>query len=350
MFSIVRLARKPVINFLNKESNMLFQVAILDDYQHVAKSMTDWSLLHENASVTAYHDHFQTDAALIEALQDKHVVIIMRERTRFHENIFSNLPNLKLLVTSGLKNDAIDLAAAQKHGVVVSGTRSLKEPPAELAIGLMLALARHIPQENQSFKNGGVWQSSLGVSLYGKTIGILGLGYIGAITAKITQALGMKVIAWSQNLTAEKAAEHNVELAASKQELLQKSDVISIHLRLSDRTKNLIDVIDFELMKHSALIINTSRAEIINQEALISALNSKRIAGAASDVFECEPLPENHPLRVIENFIGTPHLGYVTDENYQYYFSEAVEDINAYLSGKPLRELYSSNKSSILNV
>lgn len=322
-----------------------FNIAILDDYQRVAQSMANWSRLPKGTSVIAYHEHFHDDETLVSALRDKQAVVLMRERTKFHAKIFDALPNLKLVVTSGPKNEAIDISAAERHGVVVSGTRSLKEPPAELTIGLMLALARHIPQESAALRNGGSWQSTMGISLHGKTLGIIGLGHIGTIVARVGRALGMKIVAWSQNLTAEKAAECGAILAASKQELLKSSDVISIHTRLSDRTQNLLRASDFELMKPTVLLINTSRAEIVNQEALVAALNSGRIAGAAADVFEQEPLSKDHPLRTARNFIGTPHLGYVTEANYDGYFSEAVEAIEAYLTGKPIRELYASNRS-----
>jgi len=343
MFSVLRSASTRATSFLSKElKRNPFNIAILDDYQRVAQSMADWSRLPENTSVIAYHEHFYDDRALVRELYDKQAVVVMRERTRFHAGIFEALPNLKLLVTSGPKNEAIDIKAAEKHGVVVSGTRSLKEPPAELTIGLMLALARNIPQESAALRNGGLWQSTVGISLNGKTLGVVGLGHIGAMVARVAQTLGMKVIAWSQNLTAERTTECGVILAASKQDLLKTSDVVSIHVRLSDRTRDLLRAEDLELMKPMALLINTSRAEIVNQAALVSALNSGRILGAAADVFEEEPLPKDHPLRTARNFIGTPHLGYVTEANYRGYFSEAVEDIEAYLAGKPVRELYPS--------
>ena len=347
--TITRPLIRRATSFLDRRFDMRqFNVAILDDYQRVAKSMADWSRLPEGTSVTAYHEHFSDTDALVSALRDKQAVVIMRERTRFDASIFKLLPSLELLVTSGPKNEAIDLKAAEEHGVVVSGTRSLKEPPAELTVGLMLALARSLPRESLAFATGGPWQSTMGISLHGKTIGLIGLGHIGAIVARVANALGMRTLAWSQNLTAERAAECGVTLASSKQELLTTSDVVSVHVRLSDRTRNLLDEKAFELMKSTALLINTSRAEIVDQGALVHALNSGRIAGAAADVFEEEPLPLDHPLRTAKNFIGTPHLGYVTDENYRGYFSGAVEDIAAYLVGKPIRELYPSKKGDKL--
>ena len=230
-------------------------------------------------------------------MKNEDCTVIIRERTQFNRDILNALSNLRLLVTSGPKNSAIDLQVAKDNKVIVSGTKNLKEPPAELAIALILNLARHITQENFAFRHNGAWQHTLGMSLSGKTLGILGLGAIGGHVAKIAQAMDMKVMAWSENLSKETAIQHGVELASSKELLVRHSDVISIHLHLSERTRNLINKTEFYLMKPTTLLINTSRAEIINQEATVKALQSKLIAGAVADVFAEEPLPADNPLR-----------------------------------------------------
>jgi phosphoglycerate dehydrogenase-like enzyme len=313
--------------------------AILDDYQQIALKMADWSVLSDQVEVMSLSQHFAQQDELVNAIKDCHIVITMRERTIFNAELFARLPNLKLLITSGMRNAAIDLAAAKKHGVLVCGTKSLSEPPVELTWALILGLARHIVPENNAFCTNGPWQQTLGVDLYGKQLGLLGLGKIGSKVAQIGKAFGMHVVAWSQNLTAERAAEVGVQLAASKEELLANSDFISIHLVLSERTKNLIDKDEFNLMRPTAYLINTSRAAIVNTNALIKTLNNNEIAGAAIDVFDVEPLPINDVLRTLPNLLATPHLGYVTEGNYRIYFREAVEDIQAYLIGKLIRPL-----------
>ncbi|GAB2937490.1 D-2-hydroxyacid dehydrogenase family protein [Hafnia psychrotolerans] len=313
--------------------------AILDDYQHVALSFADWSPLKERIETQIFSQHIADETQLAAAIVDAEIVIIMRERTPFNASLFARLPKLKLLITSGMRNASVDMAAAKYHGVTVCGTGSGSSAPVELTWALILGLARHLVQENTALRQNGPWQNTVGFGLSGKRLGLLGLGKIGQQMAVIAQAFGMQVVAWSQNLTAERAALCGVELAASKAALLANSDVVSIHLVLSDRTRGLLDAADLALLKPSALLINTSRAAIVDQPALIAALEARNIGGAGLDVFEVEPLPTDHPLRTLPNVLSTPHLGYVADGNYQTYFTEAVENIEAFLAGKPLRVL-----------
>jgi len=312
---------------------------ILDDYQNVSLSLADWQSLAPQVECRALTEHIADENALAETLKDADIVVIMRERTPFTAALFARLPNLKLLITSGMRNAAIDLTAAKCHGVTVCGTGSGQSAPVEMTWALILGLARHLVTENTALRQNGPWQSTLGAGLSGKRLGLLGLGKIGQKMAHIAQAFGMDVCAWSQNLTAERAAEHGVTLCASKQELLQTSDVVSIHLVLGERTRGLLGVSELAQMKPSALLINTSRAAIVDQPALIDALQRGVIAGAGLDVFDAEPLPAGHAFRTLPNVLATPHLGYVSDGNYQVYFREAAEDIQAFLAGKPLRVL-----------
>lgn len=316
----------------------MMNCTILDDYQNVALSLANWTPLEKNICIKSHQQHFKTEKDLIEAIRNDEIVVIMRERTAFTESLFEKLPRLKLLITSGMRNVAIDLDAASKYGIIVSGTKSYSDPPVELTWALIHVLSRHIIIENEAVKTGH-WQSTIGIDLKGKQLGILGLGKIGIAVAKIGHAFGMNVVAWSENLTRERAVAEGVQFAQSKNELLEKSDFISIHLVLSDRTHHLIKAEDFQRMKKNACLINTSRASIVDQQAMIDALHNKKIAGAASDVFEIEPLPVNHILRTLPNLIVTPHIGYVTERNYQAYFGETVENIQAYLSGNPIRQL-----------
>lgn len=318
---------------------MKLRCAILDDYQNVAIELVDWSSVLDRVVVQSFNNHFENEEQLIEAISDFNIVVLMRERTPFTKTIFEKLPNLKLLVTSGMRNASIDLTAATYKGVTVCGTASMSEPPTELTWALLLNLARQITKENNEFRNNGPWQSTIGADLYGKRLGLLGLGKIGSRMAVIAQAFGMEVMAWSQNLAKEHADKFGVRLATSKEELLETSDFVSIHLVLSERTKGLIGKKELQLMKTSAYLINTSRAAIVDQEALIKALQENWIAGAGIDVFEMEPLPKNHPFRILPNVLATPHLGYVTEQNYSVYYREAVEDIQAFLNGSVLRRL-----------
>ncbi|GAX90518.1 D-2-hydroxyacid dehydrogenase family protein [Effusibacillus lacus] len=318
---------------------MKLKCAILDDYQNVAMKMADWSVVADKVEVTVFHQHMDKEDDVVRAIQDFDIVVIMRERTPFRATIFERLDKLKLLITSGMRNASIDLAAASAKGVVVCGTASYSEPPTELAWSLILGLARGLVQENHSIRNNGPWQQTIGKDLYGSTLGLLGLGKIGGRMARIAQAFGMKVIAWSQNLTLEQAEAAGVQLASSKEELLMSSDFVSIHLVLSERTRGLIGPAELQLMRPTSYLINTSRAQIVDQAALVEALQKGKIAGAGIDVFETEPLPENDILRKLPNVLATPHLGYVTLRNYQTYYREAVEDIVTFLKGSPIRKL-----------
>lgn len=324
---------------------MKLKCAILDDYQNIALSIADWSSLREKIEIKSFQEHFEQEDDLVHTIENYEIIIVMRERTPFKASLFSRLPKLQLLITSGMRNASIDLHAAEACGVKVCGTKSFSEPPAELTWALILGLARNIVVESNALRNNGPWQSSMGVGLSGKTLGLLGLGKIGSLVAKIGLAFGMKVVAWSQNLTAARAAEIGVNLAATKDELLENSDFVSIHLVLSDRTRHLLKESDLKRMKPTAFLINTSRAQIVDQAALITALESRWIAGAGIDVFEVEPLPSSDKLRSLPNILATPHLGYVADRNYQTYFREAVEDIEAFLKGALIRELLIEKKN-----
>lgn len=313
--------------------------AIMDDYQEAALSMADWSRLEGRVAITPFHDHLDDEDALVERLAGFDVIVIMRERTAFPASLLSRLPQLKLLITSGMRNAAVDLEAAHAQGITVCGTDSHPAPPAELAWALILGLARHVTTEHQHMTTGGPWQSTVGMTLAGRTLGIIGLGKIGTRMARIAKAFDMEVMAWSEHLTSARCVEAGVTLAESKKALMGASDIVSIHLVLSARTHHLIDRQAFEWMSPSSLLINTSRAGIVDQTALIDVLKEGRIAGAGLDVFEQEPLPLDHPLRRLPNVLATPHLGYVSDTNYRTWFGQAIENIEAWLSGTPIRRL-----------
>ena len=313
------------------------RVAILDDYQGVALEMTDWSTLPREMQVQVFRDHLADTDAVAERLKDFEIVVIMRERTPFGRALLEHLPNLQLLVTKGMLNAAIDLNAATDLGIVVCGTGGFGNPTAELAWGLILSLLRHIPREGAAIRQG-LWQTTVGLTLGGKILGVMGLGRLGSRMATIGIAFGMSVIAWSQNLTAERAAQFGVTLV-TKDELFAQSDILSIHLRLSDRTRGLVDTHELGLMKSTAYLINTSRGPIVNESALVQALQNHVIAGAGLDVFDQEPLSSEHPFRRLDNIVMTPHLGYVTTEGYQVFYGESVENITAYLHDKPVRVL-----------
>lgn len=318
---------------------MKLKCAIIDDYQQVALTMADWSTIAERVEVFAMSQHFTDEAELAVHLQDCDMLVIMRERTPITATLLARLPKLKLLITSGMRNASIDLAAAEQRGIVVCGTASGSAAPMELTWALLLGLAKHTVAENAGLRNNGPWQQAIGVTLQGKTLGLLGLGKIGSQMAKVAQAFGMRVLAWSQNLTAEKAGQQGVALAESKLALFEQSDFVSVHLVLSERSRGLVGRDELAAMKPSAYLINTSRAAIVDQAALIEALQQQRIAGAGLDVFEVEPLPMDDIFRRLPNVLATPHLGYVADDNYRIYFREAIEDIEAFLAGQPLRRL-----------
>ncbi|MFN4088709.1 MAG: D-2-hydroxyacid dehydrogenase family protein [Alphaproteobacteria bacterium] len=311
------------------------RVAILDDYQDVARTMADWTSLPPGFEVTVFNDHVSEPAALARRLADFEVVCIMRERTPFPRAVFAQLPKLGLLVTTGMRNLSVDMAAAAAHGVTVCGTRGTTPPTPELAMGLILALARHIPFEHQAMRQGR-WQTTIGRSLHGATLGLLGVGRLGSYVAKLGKAFGMEAIGWSQNLTAEKAAEQGVR-RVDRDELFASADFLSIHLVLGDRSRGLVGAADFARMKPTAYLVNTSRGPIVQQDALIAALTERRIAGAGLDVYDTEPLPADHPLRRLDNVVLTPHLGYVTDDTYRLFYADTVECVAAWAKGAPVR-------------
>ncbi len=315
---------------------MSLQGAILDDYQNVAMTVADWSGVAKDVNFMVFTESLGGPDKVIAALKDCAVVCLMRERTLFSKDVIDALPNLKLIVTSGMRNAAIDVAAAAARGVPVCGTASLGHPTAELTFGLMLELTRRIGYENARLKAGARWQSTLGIDLNNKTLGIIGLGKLGTRIARIGNAFDMKVIAWSQNLTAEKAKEAGATLV-SKEELLRTSDFVTVHVQLSARTRGLIGAAELALMKPSAFFINTSRGPVADEKAIEAALKGKKIAGAAIDVYDEEPLALDHPFRKLDNIVITPHLGYVTAENYKRFYVQMVENIRAWLDGKPVR-------------
>jgi phosphoglycerate dehydrogenase-like enzyme len=312
------------------------RVAILDDYQNVALQSADWDRVREQAELEVFSDHLEDEAMLAARLGGFDAIVLMRERTPFRRSLFSQLPKLRLLVTTGMGNAAIDLAAAADAGVTVCGTRGLNYPTAELTWGLILALFRRIPQEDTETR-AGRWQTTIGEGLQGKTLGVLGLGRLGSQVATIGLAFGMDVMAWSQNLTTERATEIGAELAPSIEALLERADIVSVHLVLSDRTRGLLGAAQLARMKQNAYLVNTSRGPIVEEGALIDALKSRSIAGAGLDVFDREPLPPRHPLLGLDNVVLTPHIGYVTKETYEVFYADAIEDLAGFLDGAPVR-------------
>jgi len=313
------------------------RVALLDDYQGVALRMADWKSLPKEAQVAVFQDHLADEGAVAARLADFDIVMALRERTPFPRSLLERLPKLKLLITAGMRNASIDMKAAAERGVLVCGTAGLPYPTAELAWGLILSLARRIPAEDRATREGR-WQATVGLGLNGKTLGVLGLGTLGSRVARVGRAFEMEVLVWSQNLTAERAAAAEAILAP-KDELLARSDIVSIHLVLGERTRGLIGARELGLMKRSAYLVNTSRGPIVDEAALIRALQEGTIAGAGLDVFDEEPLPRDHPFRRLPNTVITPHLGYVTEETYRIFYGQALEDIQAFLRGEPVRVL-----------
>ena len=313
-------------------------IAILDDYQNVALRMADWSGLQKGHKVVVFNELLPDVEAAARALAEFDVVGIMRERTPFSRALFEKLPKLKLLVTTGKRNASVDLDAAKARNVMVCNTGGAGRSTAELAIGLMIALARHFREEFHTMRPGGGWQTTLATDLEGKTLGLLGLGNLGARVGRIGAAMGMKLIAWSQNLTTEQARERGAE-RVEKDELFRRSDVVSIHLILSQRSRGLVGARELSLMQPTALLINTSRGPIIDEAALLAALRDERIAGFGGDTFDAEPLPPNNPLRSEPRALLTPHLGYVTEETYRDFYGGMVQAIEAWLAGKPINVL-----------
>jgi phosphoglycerate dehydrogenase-like enzyme len=316
---------------------MTLRCAVLDDYQGVALTCADWTTA--DVEVTVFREHLAGDDAVVAALADVDAVVVMRERTPLRASTFARLPRLRLVVTTGMRNAAIDLAAASEHGVMVCGTASSSVPPTELTWALILGLARHVAQENAAFHAGGPWQSTVGVELAGRRLGLIGLGRIGERVARIGLAFGMEVAAWSQNLTRDRADAVGVARAPSLDDLAASSDVLSLHLALGDRTRGILGRPQIDRMQPTAFLVNTARAALVDGAALVDALVERRIAGAGLDVFDEEPLPAGHMLRTLPNVLATPHLGYVARDNYRTYYREAVEDIAAFLAGAPVRVL-----------
>ena len=315
---------------------MTLRCAILDDYQDVALKLADWSKVTRDVEVKVFNAPLGSADNVIKALQGSAIVAMMRERTPFPRRVIEALPDLKLLITTGARNASIDMAACAERGIVVCGTGSFGNPTTGITFGLILELTRRIGWENARLKAGESWQVTLGMDIEGKTLGILGLGKLGARVAGVAKAFGMKVMAWSQNLTPEKCKELGVEYAP-KEELFRNADIVTIHLQLSDRTRGLVAAKEFGLMKKTAYLVNTSRGPIVDEKALLTVLREQRIAGAGLDVFDVEPLPLDHPFRRMDNVVITPHLGYVSQQNYGCYFPDIVDDIRGWLDGKPVR-------------
>ncbi|MFF7866162.1 D-2-hydroxyacid dehydrogenase family protein [Streptomyces qaidamensis] len=318
---------------------MRLRCAVLDDFQKVAAESADWSVVADDVEVVSFDRHIEGEDDLAAALAGFDIVVTLRERVPFPGSLIVRLPRLKLIVASGMRNSVIDYAAAEAHGVTVCGTASSSTPPVELTWALLLGLARGIVEESNALRSGGPWQSTVGADLHGRRLGLLGLGKIGGRVAQVGLAFGMRVSAWSRNLTHERADEVGVERAGSKEELLAGSDFVSVHLALGEGTRGLLGPAELALLKPTAYLINTSRAAIVDQDALLDALHAGRIAGAGVDVFDIEPLPADHPMRTAPRLLATPHLGYVSRANYATYYGHAVEDIRAFLDGTPVRRL-----------
>ncbi len=305
------------------------QVAILDDYQNVAMEMADWTAVADRVDITVFNDHIADPDGLVDRLSPFDVVFVMRERTPLPRNIIERLPRLKMIASTGPFNASIDMAAAEEHGIHVGTTGGTVASTVELTWALILGAARGIVAESLAVRGGG-WQTAVGRELAGRTLGVLGLGRIGARVARIGVAFGMEVIAWSQNLTDEAAAEAGAT-HVTKDELFSKSDVLSIHMKLSERSTGLVGAAELAQMKPTALLVNTSRGPIVDEAALVDALRSRTIGGAALDVFDAEPLPAGHPLRTLDNVLATPHIGYVADRPYRIFYRDAVAAIAAWL-------------------
>lgn len=317
------------------QSDELVQVAIVDDYQGVALQSADWSQLKGDAEITVFRDHLSDSAALVERLKPFDVLCVMRERTPLTRELLEQLPNLKLIASTGSRNASIDLAAANQRGITVCNTGYSPHGAIEMTWALILAMLRNVPAEFASVRRG-QWQTSIGGDLQGKTIGLVGLGNIGARIAQIAHAFGMNVLAWSQNLTLESAEKQGARLV-SKEELFSAADIVTVHLVLSPRTRGIVGAAEFGVMKPTAYFINTSRGPLVEENALIQALESRAIAGAALDVYEIEPLPASHPYRSLERLLVTPHIGFVTEETYRIFYRDTVENIAAWLKGTPVR-------------
>src|ERR1700740_2283937 len=306
-----------------------YKIAILDDYQNAALESADWSVLRERADIAVFQDHLADPDAVIRRFLTFDVVWCRRERTPLRRNVIERLPNLKLIASTGSGNAAIDVAAAGDHGIAVVHTGYRSDPTIEFTWALILASARHIVTESNSVRSGG-WQQTVGTDLRGKTLGILGLGRVGSQVARVGSSFGMKLIAWSQNMTPE-VAEAAGAILVSKDELFERADILTIHLVLSSRTRGLIGALELERMKPTTWLINASRGPIVEEQALINVLKNKEIAGAALDVFDIEPLPPSHPFRTLDNVLATPHIGYVSQELYKTFYEDTVSNIRKWL-------------------
>jgi phosphoglycerate dehydrogenase-like enzyme len=315
----------------------LSRLAILDDYQGVARALGPWERLPDGLRIEVFRDTVSDPDALAERLRPFDALVIMRERTPFPRALIERLPNIRLLVTTGMRNRSVDVAACAEAGVTVCGTPGFGNPTVDLTWGLILSLARRIPEQERALREGR-WQVALGTGLEGKTLGVLGLGNLGARVARVGAALGMRLVAWSPNLTDARAAEVGAT-KVDKAALMAEADVLTLHVVLSDRSRGIVGADDIARMKPGAVIVNTSRGPLIDQPALVAALKEGRIAGAGLDVYDQEPLPPEHPILSAPNTVLTPHLGYVTEENYRVYFQGAVEAVEGYLKGNPVRVL-----------
>ena len=312
--------------------------AILDDYYDTALTLADWARLGDRVDVTAFTHPFGSEQDAASALADFEIICAMRERTAFPRSLFAALPKLKLLITSGMRNAAIDMEAAKAHNVVLCGTQFGRDPTAPLTMGLILELTRNIGRENARMHAGEPLQKFVGIEIEGRTLGVIGLGKLGGKVSKLAQAFGMNVIAWSPNLTTERCKEVGVSYA-TKEELFKTADIITIHVVLGQRSRGLVGAEDLARMKPTAYLVNTARGPIVDEAALLETLQQKRIAGAAVDVFSVEPLPVDHPFRKLDNIVLTPHLGYVTEEGFRNHYGQMVEGIDAWFKGEPLRRL-----------
>jgi D-3-phosphoglycerate dehydrogenase len=312
--------------------------AILDDYLNLTLDMADWSKVRDRIDITVFNEPFASTEAAASALKDFEIICAMRERTPFPRALFKALPKLKLLITSGMRNAAIDMEAAKEHQVVLCGTQWARDPTAPLTMGLILELTRNIGRESARMHAGEPLQKFVGIEIEGKTLGIVGLGKLGSKVAKMAQAFGMNVIAWSPNLTPERCKEAGVGYA-SKEELFATADIVTVHVVLSQRSRGLVGASDLARMKPTSYLVNTARGPIVDEMALLETLRQRKIAGAAIDVFSVEPLPVNHPFRELDNIVLTPHLGYVTAESFRNHYSQMVEGIDAWFKGETLRKL-----------
>jgi len=313
----------------------MIRVAILDDYQGIALRLADWKSLHPDAQIEAFPEHIADLDSLAKRLHTFECLVLMRERTPLRRALIEKLPNLKLVITTGMQNASVDAAALAERGIVFCGTEGIGHATAELAWGLILALLRNIPREDRAIRQGR-WQTSIGYGAKGKTLGIIGLGRLGSMVANYGKAFGLELLGWSRNLTDARAAEVGVK-RVDKDELFQRADIVTIHVNLNESSRGLVGAAELARMKPTAYIVNTSRGPIIDEAALLAALKGRRIAGAAIDVYDREPIPKDHPFLELDNVVLTPHLGYVIEENLRINYANSVENIRAFLDGKPIR-------------